>query len=423
MGADRAGAGQRTPDRLVVRTVPAAADRDLLGLLPRDGAVAWVRRGAGLAGWGEAARITLPAGEDRFTAGEKWLRALFETADVDDRVGLAGCGPVAFGSFTFDPASDGSVLIVPRTVIGRSGSQAWRTTISDGTTADAGTDGEPGCTARPAGPAGVRWHDGSLSPPQWQLAVSAAVGRISSGALSKVVLARDLHATAREPIDARVVLRRLAARYPDCYAFACGGLTGASPELLIRREGRRVSSVVLAGTAGRGGTTAQDAGLGAALLASAKNAAEHAYSVDSVREVLAPLCDSLSIEPRPSLLRLANVQHLATGVSGILAREVSALALAAALHPTAAVCGTPAAAAMELIRELEGMDRGRYAGPVGWVDARGNGEWGIALRCGQLSGRQARLFAGCGIVAGSDPEAELAEAQAKFRPMQDALEG
>ncbi len=423
---------------MVVRTVPVAAAGDLLGLLPRTDAVAWVRRGAGLAGWGEAARITLPAGEDRFTAGEKWLRALFETAEVDDQVGLAGCGPVAFGSFTFDPASEGSVLVIPRTLIGLAGDQAWRTTISDGTgppdagqdtfvpagTVPAGTGLAAGLRpAGPAGPGGIRWHDGSLSAPQWQRAVSSAVARISSGALSKVVLARDLHAIAPEPFDARIVLGRLARRYPDCYAFACDGLTGATPELLIRRAGRQVSSVVLAGTAARGGTPAQDARLGAELLASPKDAAEHAYSVDSVRDVLAPLCSSPRTEPRPSLLRLANVQHLATAVSGTLAREVSALALAAALHPTAAVCGTPADAAMELIRELEGMDRGRYAGPVGWLDARGNGEWGIALRCGQLSGRHARLFAGCGIVAGSDPAAELAEAQAKFRPVQYALEG
>jgi menaquinone-specific isochorismate synthase len=427
VGADRGDAGLRTPDRLVVRTAAVADDRELLAMLPRPGAVAWVRRGGGLVGWGEAARITLPAGEDRFTAAEKWLRALLETAEVDDRVGLPGCGPVAFGSFTFDAASDGSVLVVPRTVIGRAAGRTWHTTISDGTSHDRG--GRTGGRAAPVTAGGpvtagaIRWHDGSLSAPQWQRAVSAAVQRISAGALAKVVLARDLHATAAEPIDVRLVLRRLAVRYPDCYAFACGGLTGATPELLIRREGRRVSSYVLAGTAARGGTDARDAGLGAALLASAKNAVEHAYAVDSVRDVLGPLCDRLDIEPRPSLLRLANVQHLATAVSGTLAREASALALAGALHPTAAVCGTPPDAAMELIRELEGMDRGRYAGPVGWVDARGNGEWGIALRCGQLSGRRARLFAGCGIVAGSDPAAELAEAQAKFRPMQDALEG
>jgi menaquinone-specific isochorismate synthase len=442
VGADRGDAGLRTPDRLVVRTTAITDDRDLLAMLPRPRAVAWVRRAGGLVGWGEAARITLPAGEDRFTAAEKWLRALLETAEVDDSVGLPGCGPVAFGSFTFDAASDGSVLVVPSTVIGRAAGRTWHTTISDGTSDDRGgratpvtaatvTTGAPvtaGAQVTPAGapvipPGAIRWHDGSLSAPQWQRAVSAAVQRISDGALAKVVLARDLHATAAEPIDVRLVLRRLAARYPDCYAFACGGLTGATPELLIRREGRRVTSYVLAGTAARGGTAARDAAVGAALLASAKNAAEHSYAVDSVRDVLAPLCDRLDIEPRPSLLRLANVQHLATTVSGTLARDASALALAGALHPTAAVCGTPADAAMELIRELEGMDRGRYAGPVGWVDARGNGEWGIALRCGQLSGRRARLFAGCGIVAGSDPAAELAEAQAKFRPMQDALEG
>ena len=186
----------------------------------------------------------------------------------------------------------------------------------------------------------------------------------------------------------------------------------------------------------RGRDAAEDEALGAALLASAKNTEEHAYAATGVREALAPLCERLAADPRPFLLRLANVQHLATAVTGTLAparRPIrpagrpgsapSALAVAAALHPTAAVCGTPTDAAMELIRELEGMDRGRYAGPVGWVDARGNGEWGIAMRCAEIDGPRARLFAGCGIVSGSDPAAELAEAQTKFRPMQDALDG
>ena len=139
MGADRLDQGQLTPNRLVVRTVPVAGQADLLALLPSPDAVAWIRRGEGLIGWGETARISLPAGEDRFTAGEKWLRALFETAEVDDRVGLAGCGPVAFGSFTFDPASDGSLLVVPRTVIGRSGGRTWHTTIGDGRTSGDGS--------------------------------------------------------------------------------------------------------------------------------------------------------------------------------------------------------------------------------------------------------------------------------------------
>jgi menaquinone-specific isochorismate synthase len=153
---------------------------------------------------------------------------------------------------------------------------------------------------------------------------------------------------------------------------------------------------------------------------------EHLYAVDSIRDALGPLCRKLDVEARPGLMKFPNLQHLGTRVRGTLAANgtpKSALALAAAVHPPAAVCGTPTPAALELIRELEHMDRERYAGPVGWVDAEGNGEWGIALRCAQLSGPTARLFAGCGIVAGSDPEAELAETLVKFRPVRDALEG
>jgi menaquinone-specific isochorismate synthase len=429
VGAQRDDPGQPTPDHLVVRTVPVDDPGDLVARLPDPRPVAWIRRGDGLAGWGEAARVTIPAGEDRFTAGEKWLRELFDNAEITDEVGLPGCGPVAFGSFTFDPASDGSVLVVPAALLGRSAGRCWLTTIGD-------QRAGPQHPAPAAAPAEIRWHDGSLTAPRWQRAVSAAVARIQAGGLGKAVLARDIYAVASDDIDARVLLSRLAARYPDCWTFSCGGLAGATPELYIRRVGAEVRSLVLAGTTPRGGTAAQDEALGAALLASAKDVEEHRYAVADVRAALAPLCERLDVDDRPWLLRLANLQHLATGVTGRLAgaeppaggsamldKRASALALAAALHPTAAVCGTPAAAALELIRELEGMDRGRYAGPVGWVDARGNGEWGIALRCAEIDGRRARLFAGCGIVADSDPVAELAETQVKFRPMQDALEG
>jgi menaquinone-specific isochorismate synthase len=405
----------------MVRTVPIADPGGLVGQLPGPAALAWIHRGEGLVGWGEAARVTLPAGEDRFTAGEKWLRALFDGASVDDQVGLPGCGPVAFGSFTFDPTSDGSVLVVPQAVIGRRAGRAWLTTIGD-------APAPSGPTLPVTGPAEVRWHDGSLTAPQWERAVGAAVARIQAGGLRKVVLARDLHATASIAIDERLLLSRLAARYPDCYTFACGGLVGATPELLIRRQGRQVSSLVLAGTMPRSRDPHEDEALGAALLASAKDGEEHEYAAAGVRDALAPLCDRLTVAEQPSLLKLANVQHLATAVTGRLGAPRhpgtvhSVLALVDALHPTAAVCGTPTETAMELIRELEGMDRGRYAGPVGWVDTQGNGEWGIALRCAELDGPRARLFAGCGIVAGSDPAAELAEAQTKFRPMQSALE-
>ena len=424
MKADRGDAADA--GGLLVRTAAVEDPGELIGRLPQPGALAWVRHGEGLIGWGEAARVTLPAGEDRFTVAEKWLRSALEGASTEDQVDVPGSGAVAFGSFTFDPASDGSVLVLPRVVLGRRNGRAWLTTI--------GEPADPGPPVPVAAPGPVRWHDGSLTAPQWQRAVAAAVASIRAGRLRKAVLARDLYATAAQPLDVRALLHRLADRYPDCYTFACGGMVGATPELLIRREGAEISALVLAGTTPRGRDAAEDEALGATLLASAKNTEEHAYAATGVREALAPLCERLAADPRPFLLRLANVQHLATAVTGTLAPSKlahpgrpgsapSALAVAAVLHPTAAVCGTPTDAAMELIRELEGMDRGRYAGPVGWVDARGNGEWGIAMRCAEIDGPRARLFAGCGIVSGSDPAAELAEAQTKFRPMQDALDG
>jgi menaquinone-specific isochorismate synthase len=427
-GAGGAGLtrGEYDSEHLVVRSVLIPDPGDLVRRLPQPAALAWIRHGAGLAGWGEAARVTLPAGDDRFTAGEKWLREVFEGADVRDEAGRRGSGLVAFGSFTFDDCSEGSVLVVPRAVIGRDGTgAAWLTTITPQRgTLDQG-QGEWGAGSPPCGqtvPRGVKWHDGSLSAPEWEQAVAAAVGRIARGDLRKVVLARDLYASADAPIDPRVLLRRLAARYPDCFTFACAGLVGATPELLIRRDGREVSSLVLAGTKPRGATAAEDDRLAAELTSSLKENEEHRYAAASLREALAPLCEALEVAGTPELIKYANVQHLGTRVRGTLAVNRSALALVAALHPTAAVGGTPTDAAVELIRELENMDRERYAGPVGWMDAEGNGEWGIALRCAQLDGRRARLFAGCGIVAGSDPAAELAETQVKFRPMQTALE-
>ena len=417
---ERQGSG-----RLIVRTVAVPDPGDLLERVPQPDVVAWVHHGAGLAGWGEAVRVTLPAGDDRFTAGEKWLRSVFDAAEVDDRVRARGSGPVAFGSFTFDASSDGSVMIVPRTILGRDGrGRAWLTTVTE--RGEVPATWPPPANPELAAPTGLSWHDGSLPGPRWEQAVAEAVAAIRAGGLRKVVLARDVFATADEPIDARVLLRRLALRYPDCFTFSCDGMIGATPELLVRRAGNQVSALVLGGTLPRGADPAQDKALGEELLASAKNNEEHAYAVDSIREALGPLCQTLDVEARPSLLKFPNLQHLGTQVRGVLVDGTaprSALALAAAVHPPAAVCGTPAGTALELIRDLEHMDRERYAGPVGWVDANGNGEWGIALRCGQLSGRTARLFAGCGIVAGSEPAAELAETLVKLQPMRGALEG
>jgi menaquinone-specific isochorismate synthase len=413
--------GGRFGKRLIVRSVPVDDPGEgFLGEIPVPAAFAWVRQHAGLAGWGEAERVTLPAGADRFTAAEKWLRELTDSAEVDDAVRRRGSGLVAFGTFTFDDTSDGSVLVVPRVVLGRDGTgNAWLTTITP--------DGEPSWSAGPyqppTAPGDIRWHDGSLSPVEWQQAVGEAVRRIThSPLLRKVVLARDVFASAGRPIDVRVLLGRLAARYPGCYTFSCDGMVGATPELLIRKDGWEVSSLVLAGTSRRGATAAEDSELALALLGSAKENEEHEYAARSLRDSLSPLCAAMHVTPRPELIRLANVQHLGTRVRGTLSADRSALSLLGAVHPTAAVGGTPTDAAVETIRELESMDRERYAGPVGWIDADGNGEWGIALRCAQLSGNRARLFAGGGIVAGSDPAAELAETEAKFRPMRTALE-
>jgi menaquinone-specific isochorismate synthase len=400
-------------DRLVVRTTAVSAPEDLVARLPHSEALAWVRHGEGLVGWGEAARLVLPGGEDRFVRAREWLASVLGTATVEDPLGVPGSGPVAFGSFSFDAKAGESVLIVPRVVLGHRDGRAWYTTIGEHSEALA-------LLRRPVAPSGIRWSDGEIGAPHHMRAVATAVERIRAGHLSKVVLARDLLATADAPIDSRVLLRRLADRFPSCYTFACAGLVGATPELLVRRMGGEVESLVLAGTIAR---DAADDSLAKTLFASAKDREEHAYAADMVRDALAPLCHELTMPDEPELLRLSNVIHLATPVRGRLAEERSVLDVVAALHPTPAVGGTPTASALDLIRELETMERGRYAGPVGWIDARGDGEWGIALRCAQIEGARARLYAGGGIVAGSDPAAELAEAQSKFRAMRYAIDG
>jgi menaquinone-specific isochorismate synthase len=371
-----------------------------------------VSGGDGLVGWGEVARLEV-AGPERFSLARAWWARTAASFVVHDDVGLPGSGPVAFGSFAFDPRPGRSVLVVPRVVVGRRDGHSWLTTIGR---ARALSSPQP---VRP--PVGIRYAEGSRSVTDWQGAVSQAVRRIAHGDLDKVVLARDLGARADENIDSRWLLSQLAERYDSCFTFAVDGLVGATPELLVRRTGDQVDSRVLAGTVRRRGDAIADTLLAQGLLASVKDLEEHGFAVRSVTEVLARHCATLTVPTDAHVLSLANVQHLATDITGRLADDASALELAGQLHPTAAVCGTPTEAARTAIRELEGMDRARYAGPVGWVDARGDGEWGIALRCAEVSGRTARLFAGCGIVAGSDPDAELAESQAKLVPIRDAL--
>ncbi|SEO66255.1 isochorismate synthase [Trujillonella endophytica] len=405
-----------------VTTVELPDSPDLLRLLPADGGLSWVRRGEGLVGWGEAARLEV-SGPRALAEAAAWWDDLSGQLSAPDPVGVPGSGAVAFASVAFDPAAGTSVFVVPEVVVGRRDGVAWMTRIGDPPPLPVRT--EPG-----AAPGRLRYADGALDPASWCAAVAAAVHRIGDDELAKVVLARDLLVTADVPLDPRRLLDRLSDRFPDCWTFAVDGLLGATPELLLRRTGRELSSRVLAGTAPRG-AGAEDQRLAAALLGSAKDRAEHALAVDSLVRALEPYCGELDAPAEPSLLTLANVRHLATDVTGTQRRSgrrgsAGLLDLVAAVHPTAAVCGTPPDRAAALIAELEGMDRGRYAGPVGWLDTRGDGEFGLALRCAQLSPddpASARLFAGCGIVAGSDPAAELAETQSKFAAFQAALEG
>ena len=416
---------QVSADPLVVRTVPLDDPGDLLALLPdsaTDPATAWVRNGDGLVGWGVAA-VVRPSGPDRFAHARAWWVEQVATAVVRDEVGLPGTGLVCFGSFAFADHTGDSVLVVPEVVVGRRGGRAWVTTTSAGALT---TPPAIGPVDEPDPPSGVTFSDGAMSGAGWELVVAEAVRRINAGDLEKVVLARDLVATADEDVDVRWPLRRLAESYPMCWTFHVDGLFGATPEMLVRRERGLVTSRVLAGTIRRTGDDERDLALAATLARSSKDLEEHEYAVRSVADALAPHCTSMNVPEAPFVLHLPNVMHLATDVAGVTHETgdvASSLTLAEALHPSAAVGGTPTPDATALIAEIEGMDRGRYAGPVGWMDAAGDGEWGIALRSAEVDGARVRLFAGCGIVADSDPEAELAEAQAKFVPVRDALAG
>jgi menaquinone-specific isochorismate synthase len=402
---------------LVARTVRldvAVAD-SLLDLLPADRPVTWLRRGQGLVGWGVAAEVRT-TGATRFADAAKWWSETVARADVTDEVQEPGTGLVSFGSFAFADEPGDSVLVVPSVVVGRRGESAWLTTVGAEPVV-------PLPQEAPDAPAGVRFADGALNGEQWMSVVADAVARITAGDLEKVVLARDLIATATAPVDVRWPLRRLATGYPMCWTFHVDGLFGATPEMLVRRERGLVTSRVLAGTIRRTGDDERDLALAATLARSSKDLEEHEYAVRSVADALDPHCSSMNVPEAPFVLHLPNVMHLATDVNGVVhdATTVSSLQLAEALHPSAAVGGTPTPVAVALIAELEGMNRGRYAGPVGWMDASGDGEWGIALRSASVEGATVRLYAGCGIVADSDPEAELAEAQAKFVPVRDAL--
>lgn len=408
-----------TPPRLYARTVEIDDPGPLTALLPERDAYAWVRRGEGMIGWGEVVRCK-PA--TIAEAEEWWTGLVAQVVSASDLEHTPGAGFLAFGSFVFDPSTteSRSTVVVPRTVIGRRNGRSWLTQIGTSFVHD---DSVPSVSA-PVPPTRISYADGGLTGPQWEAAVAEAVRRITAGELEKVVLARDLVARSSEPLDVRWILSRLAERYERCWSYLVDGLVGATPEMLLRRESGLVTSRVLAGTIRRTGDETRDLASAAALARSSKDLEEHEYAVASVAQALAPYCSGMNVPDAPYVLELPNVLHLATDVTAVAGPDRTSLGLAAALHPSAAVCGTPTETARSTIAELEHLDRARYAGPVGWIDAAGDGEWGIALRCGQVDETdptQIRLYAGCGVVAGSDPEAELTESNAKLVPMRDAL--
>jgi menaquinone-specific isochorismate synthase len=401
----------------VARTAIIADPGPLLSLLPASGPLSWVHHGDGLVAWGETARFA-SSGAGRFRDAERWWREVASRSVVRDEARLPGSGLVTFGSFAYADEPGDSTLVVPSVVVGRRGDTAWVTSISR---AALPSTPEVRATDTPRQPQGAAFSDGAMSGADWELVVADAVQRIRAGELEKVVLARDLLAELAEDLDVRAPLAQLAEHYPSCWTFHVDGLFGATPEMLVRRERGLVTSRILAGTIRRTGDDAHDLALAATLARSSKDLEEHELAVRSVADALAPYCLSMNVPESAFVLHLPNVMHLATDVTGVLDDGTTAIALAAALHPSAAVGGTPTSSAVRLIGEMEGMDRGRYAGPVGWMDAAGDGEWGIALRSAEYDGKRIRLFAGCGIVADSDPAAELAEAAAKFVPVRDAL--
>ena len=399
---------------------------ELLGELPHLSHIStssplstsWIRGGDGLIGFG-VYKSKKVSGSKRFSEAAQWWRNEISQFDIHNNVHGSGTGPILFSSFSF-LESEESELIIPEIVVGRRAGKSWITWI--------GGELQPQISSRILDEQrlSLEWNSGSVTEVEWKKRVTQAVERIKNGELEKVVLARDLNVSSSTEIDPQALIQRLEAEYPTTWVFLVENLLGATPELLVRLSKSLVTSRVLAGTIRKTGDEAKDLALAATLAKSSKDLEEHEYAVRSVADALAPYCSSTNVPEAPFVLHLSNVMHLATDVTGVVndsANPVDMFTVIKALHPSAAVCGTPTDEAREVIREIEGMNRGRYAGPVGWIDARGDGEVGIALRCGELSGdaRSIRLFAGCGIVAGSIAEDELAESQAKLLPMRTAL--
>lgn len=403
-----------TSQKLVARTRRLADSVDLLQVSGSHG-IHFARRGVGFAGRGIAAR-----------APRTEIEQLLRSIERDDELGRPGSGPVAFAALPFLSDPRAPFLIPEVSVRVDSDGTRWVTSIGPAgrpltdpadrlqSILDLPSDPRPSPSA---------FDVRSTHPPQhWMDAVARATDLIRAGELDKVVLAREVVVTADQPLDVADILGRLSRGYPDCYLFSVDGLCGATPELLVSRSGDEVRAHPMAGTAPRSADPEQDDEVAARLMASATYRHEHQVTIDAVHDTLLGFSSYVDYQPEPSVVRLANVMHLASAVIGRLSTPpASVLELVDALHPTPAVCGRPRADALRAIAELEGVERGRYAGAVGWIDAEGNGEWAVSIRGAEIDGSTARAMGGCGIVGDSNPVTELAESRAKLQAVLGAI--
>jgi salicylate biosynthesis isochorismate synthase/menaquinone-specific isochorismate synthase len=451
-------ARQTGGEALAALTVPVAASVDPTAVVlasRREQEPWWAmeqpdRDRFALATLGEVRRIDASTAKprDRFAAVARGWRELLADAVADPPEGPRGAGLVATGGFAFAPDGGASphwagfapaALTVPEVALARRGDEVRLTVVAQTTPDDVADELLARIDARLAelrasplplidpAPTGRCRIVGATPPEHYESAVARAVERIRAGELEKVVLAREVQVHAPRPYDAGAVLGFLREAFPACYVVGAGrgpsAFVAASPELLIRREGMRASTVALAGSSRRSADPAVDAHLGEQLLRSDKDREEHAIVARRIERVLRPRSVWLAAGPEPALVQVANIQHLATPIRAQLARPVSVIELAGALHPTPAVGGEPHERAVALIPALEGLDRGWYAGALGWTDAAEDGELCVALRCALLSGAVARCYAGVGVVRDSDPAAELAETEVKLQALLPVLAG
>lgn len=399
----------------------------LLALAGESGFV-WSSAARTLITAGAAASIPVPSGARRLERLSAAVQSLLGGSLPPGPAAGSAAGPgaaLAVGAIPFDDRSPGE-LIVPALVlepVGDGGLHA--SSIALGVDPPDPVQLAARLLARVAGEhwptravASSRWDRR-----EWRAAVERILRLIRAGRLDKAVLAREVVVEADRPFERAAVLARLAARSAGSYLYASGGFVGASPELLVARQGRMASSRPLAGTVPRGATPAEEARRQAWLRSSAKEALEHRLVVDAVAGALAKAAERIEVAAT-GVVRLPTVSHLATAITARLGEAApTALDLVALLHPTPAVAGTPRDAALSLLASLEPAGRGLYGGPVGWMDAAGDGEWAVALRCASLAGPRARLLAGAGIVAGSDPDAEWDETTSKLQAMLEVLTG